>query len=76
MGGIMGKYIWSIPAIVIIALIASLVECLFILPSHLAESINWAKRKVDWYDPLIRAKDDILGDSDLSLEIPNKNRWK
>lgn len=34
--GIMGKFIMVIPAIVIIILLMSLVECLFILPAHLA----------------------------------------
>ena len=26
--------------------------------------IDWAKKKIDWYDPFIQAKDDILNDSD------------
>ncbi|HKL25602.1 MAG TPA: efflux RND transporter permease subunit [Desulfuromonadales bacterium] len=34
--GIMGKFIMVIPAIVIAILLVSLVECLFILPAHLA----------------------------------------
>src|SRR5210317_285523 len=34
--GIMGKFIMVIPAIVITVLLVSLVECLFILPAHLA----------------------------------------
>ncbi|MDH3997852.1 MAG: efflux RND transporter permease subunit [Desulfuromonadales bacterium] len=34
--GIMGKFIMVIPAVVIIILLVSLVECLFILPAHLA----------------------------------------
>ncbi|MCP4133355.1 MAG: MMPL family transporter [bacterium] len=37
MGGMMGKYIWAIPAVVIIALAASLLESFFILPSHVAD---------------------------------------
>lgn len=37
MTGIMGKFVWSIPMVVIIALMASLLQALFILPSHLAE---------------------------------------
>jgi len=36
--GMMGKFIRVIPAIVITLLLVSLVECLFILPSHLAHS--------------------------------------
>jgi multidrug efflux pump subunit AcrB len=37
MTGIMGKFVWSIPMVVILALTASLLEAFFILPSHLAE---------------------------------------
>lgn len=37
MTGIMGKFVWSIPVVVIIALLSSLLEAFFILPSHLAE---------------------------------------
>ena len=37
MTGIMGKFIWTIPVVVSIALLASLMEALFVLPSHLAE---------------------------------------
>ncbi|KPZ78179.1 hypothetical protein APS47_06985, partial [Leptospira kirschneri serovar Mozdok] len=33
--GIFGKFIYSIPLVVIIALLASLTEVIFILPSHL-----------------------------------------
>ncbi len=40
MGGIMGKFIWPVPAVVIICLLASLFECFFILPSHLAEFVK------------------------------------
>ncbi len=37
MGGIMGKFMWSLPAVVIIALLASLIESIFVLPSHLVD---------------------------------------
>lgn len=37
MSGIFGKFVRQIPIIVIITLIASLLECFFILPSHLAD---------------------------------------
>ena len=37
MGGIMGKFVWIIPAGVVIALVASLFESFFILPSHIAD---------------------------------------
>ncbi|MES0490969.1 MAG: efflux RND transporter permease subunit [Leptospirales bacterium] len=40
MGGIMGKFIWTMPAAVIIALGASLFESFFILPSHVLDITN------------------------------------
>ncbi|MBI4124975.1 MAG: efflux RND transporter permease subunit, partial [Deltaproteobacteria bacterium] len=40
MTGIIGKFVWFIPLMVIIALLASLFEVFWILPSHLAE---WLK---------------------------------
>jgi multidrug efflux pump subunit AcrB len=53
MGGIMGKFLWPVPAAVIICLIASWFECFFILPSHLADftkpNIKVGKKK--WYQP-------------------------
>jgi multidrug efflux pump subunit AcrB len=52
MGGIMGKFLWPVPAVVIICLIASWIECFFILPSHLADfcRIKPGKKKKPWYD--------------------------
>lgn len=54
MQGIMGKFLWAVPAVVIICLIASWVECFVILPGHLADWSsdikNIEKRK--WYQPL------------------------
>ncbi len=35
MSGIMGKFVWALPAVVSVALIASWLECMFILPSHI-----------------------------------------
>ena len=52
-GGMMGKIMRNIPVVVIAVLIASLIECLFILPSHLAgakvkqrkpEEAKWSAR--------------------------------
>jgi len=37
MGGIMGKFLWAVPLVVIICLVASWLECFLILPNHLAE---------------------------------------
>ncbi|PLY05999.1 MAG: AcrB/AcrD/AcrF family protein [Desulfuromonas sp.] len=41
--GMMGKFIKVIPAIVISLLVVSLIECLFVLPSHLAHSKKRSK---------------------------------
>ncbi len=37
MKGVMGKFMWMLPAVVIVSLIASWIECMFILPSHIYE---------------------------------------
>jgi len=54
MGGIMGKFLWSVPAVVIICLLASLLECFFILPSHLSDFCNLSSNHTGrrWYDGL------------------------
>ena len=54
MGGTMGKFLWSVPAVVIICLVASWFECFFILPSHLADFVPVAKHKGKrrWYHTL------------------------
>lgn len=36
--GIMGKFFWDVPAIVIMVLLISLLECFVVLPAHLAHS--------------------------------------
>jgi len=64
MGGIMGKFLWPVPAVVIICLMASLFECFFILPSHLADFVKLNKRhkKSDkrWYDGILKNYEKIL----------------
>ncbi len=45
MGGLFGKFVWAIPAVVIIALASSLFESFFILPSHLVDIMDSAKKK-------------------------------
>ncbi len=54
MGGTMGKFLWSVPAVVIICLLASWFECFFILPSHLADFVPVAKHRGQrrWYHAL------------------------
>ncbi|MBI4040507.1 MAG: efflux RND transporter permease subunit [Deltaproteobacteria bacterium] len=52
MKGIMGKFIWQIPAVVILALLASLVEAVFILPVHTAHWVDPKKERIhtpEWF---------------------------
>ncbi|MBI2608085.1 MAG: efflux RND transporter permease subunit [Deltaproteobacteria bacterium] len=62
MEGIMGKFIWQIPAVVIICLVASLLECFFILPSHCVDLIIPLKKlsrkkamvkETHWFEKLL-----------------------
>lgn len=57
MGGIMGKFMWPVPTMVIVCLIASWVECFFILPGHLADFTKAPKKedlnKKRWYHLLL-----------------------
>jgi multidrug efflux pump subunit AcrB len=54
MGGIMGKFLWPVPAVVIICLFASLFECFFILPSHLSDfcRLKISEKDNHWYTKL------------------------
>lgn len=65
MGGIMGKFLWSVPAVVIICLAASWFECFFILPSHLADFCKIDSKKHDsekrWYVPILKIYRKQLG---------------
>ena len=64
MGGIMGKFLWPVPAVVIVCLAASWVECFFILPSHLSDFVKpyqIMKKKSRWYDPFRVVYVKVLG---------------
>lgn len=55
MPGETGKFWWPLPAVVIVILAVSLLEALFILPSHLAhlpekKSKGWLKKLEDWQE--------------------------
>ena len=52
-GGIMGKFISILPAVVIACLVVSLVECLFLLPAHLSHLPD-PNRPVDGQGSLFR----------------------
>jgi multidrug efflux pump subunit AcrB len=69
MGGIMGKFLWSVPAVVIICLAASWLECFFILPSHLHDFVRLKKDRKEkkWFNKLIEKYDVILK---FSLKYP------
>ena len=64
MGGIMGKFLWQVPAVVIICLAASWIECFFIMPSHLANFVrpkDILAKKRRWYDSFRDAYVKVLG---------------
>lgn len=63
LGGIMGKFLWPVPAVVIICLLASWFECFFILPGHLADFVKLRKEgatKERWYQPLMNHYKKVL----------------
>ncbi|MBI4042586.1 MAG: efflux RND transporter permease subunit [Deltaproteobacteria bacterium] len=45
MKGMLGKFVWQIPAVVVICLLASIIESFFALPSHCADFVKAPKRK-------------------------------
>lgn len=49
-GGRFGDLIADIPFTVIVVLIASLIECFLILPSHMAHSLAASQKRTAWYD--------------------------
>lgn len=58
MEGMLGKFIWGIPLVVIIALMASLFEALVILPSHFADFVKskakfTSKKELPWFKKLL-----------------------
>ncbi len=59
--GIMGKFISQMPAVVILTLAFSLLECIIILPSHLAHSLEAQDRQAKskgtilWFIPVLGA---------------------
>ena len=74
--GMMGKFLKNIPAVVIIALAASLLEALIILPSHFADFVKAPKRgKLDskkeshWFKHLLKFYTRVL------KKALNKRYW-
>lgn len=62
MDGIMGKFLWPVPAVVIIALFASWFECFVLLPGHLADfaPIYKKEKPKKWYEWLLRRYNKVL----------------
>jgi len=65
MEGMLGKFIWGIPVVVIIALSASLFEALVILPSHFADFVRPTKKfksskELPWFHKLLNVYTAIL----------------
>jgi len=52
--GMMGKFIWVFPIIVTAALLASLLESVFMLPNHLSKIKPNPQTKQNWFDPYSR----------------------
>ncbi|WP_372862663.1 efflux RND transporter permease subunit [Spongiibacter sp.] len=60
LSGIEGKFLWMLPAVVVMVLLASLIECLFILPAHMRHALEHAQAKGQntlsrqWFVPIER----------------------
>lgn len=69
MGGIMGKFLWPVPTVIIICLAASWLECFFIHPVHLREwvKLSHSKWRESWYPYLVKAYEKTLS---FFLKIP------
>lgn len=48
-GDVIGQIIIAIPLVVVSVLMASLVECFFVLPGHLREALHGDARRAGWY---------------------------
>ena len=57
LGGLEGKFLWYIPAMVALLLSASLFECQFMLPSHLAHGGRKPLRPKPWFSRVQRLYD-------------------
>jgi multidrug efflux pump subunit AcrB len=74
--GMMGKFLRNIPAVVIIALVASLLEALVILPSHFADFVKIPKNKkvkskkeLPWFNRIVNFYTKVL------KKALNKRYW-
>ncbi len=65
MKGMLGKFIWGIPLVVVIALSASLIEALVILPSHFSDFVrrgkkNGSRKEQPWFKKMMNLYTRIL----------------
>ena len=61
LGGLEGKFLWTFPVMVGLVLIASLFECFFLLPSHLASSGGKTRSSADgWFTRLQTRYDSVI----------------
>ncbi len=65
MPGETGKFWWPLPAVVIVILVVSLLEALFILPAHLAhikkkKKKNWVRKLEKWQEKFARSFDHFV----------------
>jgi multidrug efflux pump subunit AcrB len=67
-GGIMGKFISILPAVVIACLVVSLVECLFLLPAHLSHLPD-PNRPVDGQGSLFRRLSSVQQTTSRWMEL-------
>ncbi len=80
--GMLGKFVWQIAAVVIFALLFSLVEAMVILPAHLAHS-KALKKMPESNDPIVRMRKKLDKTIDYLvnniygklLNISLRNRW-
>ncbi len=67
LSGIEGKYLWMLPAVVVMVLIASLIECKLMLPAHIAHALHGRQRDGNkslsrqWFEPVERGYIWVMG---------------
>lgn len=67
LSGIEGKYLWMLPAVVVMVLIASLIECKLMLPAHIAHALHGRQRDGNkslsrqWFNPVERGYIWLMG---------------
>jgi len=60
MKGISGKFVWQIPIVVILTLVISLLESLFLLPSHIAFSPVRESKKSHWFEKFKHSYEKVM----------------